>query len=170
MNAILAGERPRNIAYALVWTAQTEPILLLELYDALYGRGFLPGVTDPETKTTPLTEIGLGETRFTVEHEGYRFLSLGSSKGSGCLVTVHTATPESLPDDYIARRAVPRPHLVYVVESGGPSNSDRNLCENIAESLLLLTGGVVLLGGLGTKGNKPALHNRSWVGTIKTMG
>jgi hypothetical protein len=169
MNPILAGERPRNMAYALIWTAQSEPVHPATLYDALYGRGFLPGFTDPAATIAPMADAGLADARFEVGGEGYRILSMTSSKGEGCRISVHAATVESLPDDYLARRAVPRPRLVYVVESGGPSNSDRNLCENMAEALMMMTNGVVLLGGLGTKGNKPLLHTSSWLGEIKTV-
>src|SRR5204863_5765713 len=42
-----AAERPRNVAYARVWTAQRVPVLPADLADALYGRGFMPGFTDP---------------------------------------------------------------------------------------------------------------------------
>jgi hypothetical protein len=41
------------------------------------------------------------------------------------------------------------------VDAGGPGNSDRALCENIAETIMLLTGGLVEIGGLGVKGNRP---------------
>jgi hypothetical protein len=161
------AERPRNVAYARVWTAQREPVLPADLADALYGRGFMPGVTDPEGVAAPVAEAGLADARFEPGGAGFRVISLTSSRGAGCRVAVKTASEADLPDDYRARRAVPRPHLVYELEAGGPSHSDRNLCENIAEALLLMTGGLVEIGGLGTKGNRPVLHSSSWIGAIK---
>jgi hypothetical protein len=159
----------RNVAYARVWTAQRAPILPGDLADALYGRGFMPGFTDPEGTSAAVSEAGLADIRFEPGGVGYRIVSLTSARGRGCRVTVDEATETDLPDDYQARRAVSRPRLVYTLDAGGPSNSDRNLCENIAEALLLMTSGVVLIGGLGTKGNKPHLHTSSWVGTIKAI-
>jgi hypothetical protein len=129
----------------------------------------MPGFTDPDGAAATVTEAGLADARFELGGAGYRIVSLTSGRGNGCLVAVRAATDVDLPDDYVARRAVPHPHLVYAVEAGGPSNSDRNLCENIAEALLLMTGGLVQIGGLGTKGNKPVLYTSSWVGTIKAM-
>jgi len=162
-----AAERPRNIAYARVWTAQREPVLPADLADALYGRGFMPGFTDPEGIAAPVAEAGLADARFAPGGDGFRVISLTSSRGAGCCVAVNTASEADLPDDYRARRAVPRPRLVYVLEAGGPSHSDRNLCENLAEALLLMTGGLVEIGGLGTKGNRLVLYSSSWIGAIK---
>jgi hypothetical protein len=162
-------ERPRNIAYARVWTAQSEPITPVQLYDALYGRGFMPGFTDPAYSAAPLTEVGLDSLTFTAGGESHRLISLTSGKGNGCLVTVDTCDASDLPDHYIARRTVPRPKLVYIVQAGGQSNNDRVLCENIAEVLLLMTGGLVEIGGLGTKGNRPNLYHSSWLNTIKAQ-
>ena len=159
----------RNIAYARIWTAQTEPVLPADLSDALYGRGFMPEFTDLEGENPPMMEAGLAEARFALGNKGYLIHNLTSSRGSGCRVTVDTATVSDLPDDYLARRTVPRPRLCYIVTAGGAANSDRNLCENIAEALLLQTSGLVELGGLGVKGNRPNLHNSSWVGQIKTI-
>lgn len=166
---ITETERPRNIAYAEIWTAQREPIAVGMLSDELYGRGILPSFTDPEAATAPLTDAGLAEATFRVGDVGFRILSQSSSKGSGCLVTLHESSVEDLPDDYLARRAVARPRLRYLVEAGGPSHSDRNLCEHIAEILMILTDGVALLGGLGTKGNRATLHKTTWIGKIKAL-
>jgi hypothetical protein len=127
----------------------------------------MPGVTDADGVGAPVTDAGLAGLRFEPGGAAYRIVSLTSGRGNGCRVAVREAAETDLPDDYLARRAVPQPRLVYVVEAGGPSNSDRNLCENVAEALLLMTGGLVQIGGLGTKGNKPVLHTSSWVGSIK---
>jgi hypothetical protein len=160
--------RPRNIGYASVFTTQSEPILPVTLYDALYERGFLPGFTDADATFAPMADAGLADAVFTVGGEPYRILSMTSSKGNGCKVWVESCTIADLPDEYRARRAVTKPKLVYRVEAGGPSNSDRNLCENIAEALMLETSGLVEIGGLGTKGNRPQLYHSSWLGSIKT--
>lgn len=160
-------DRPRNLAYARVWTAQTEPVLPADLYDALYGRGFMPGFADPEYTKAPLADAGLADARFVPGEDGYRVISLTSSRGNGCRISVETSDGSDLPDDPIARRNVPRPRLVYILVSGGPSNSDRGLCENIAESLMLMTNGVVEIGGLGTKGNRPNLYSSAWLNAIK---
>lgn len=174
MNTAASGaresERPRGVAYARVFTGQREPVTPTLLYDALYGRGFLPGFTDPETKTPPMADAGLADAEFTVGGEGYRVLSMTSSKGNGCTIRVDACTEADLPDEYLARRAVARPKLVYSIEAGGPSHSDRNLCENMAEALLLATNGVVEIGGLGVKGNRPKIYTTSWIGEIKAMG
>lgn len=163
-------ERPRGVAYARVFTGQREPILPSVLYDALYGRGFLPGFTDPKTETPPMADAGLADAEFTIGGEGYRILSMTSSKGNGCTIRVEACTAADLPDEYLVRRAVPRPNLVYIIEAGGPSHSDRNLCENMSEALLLETNGVVIIGGLGVKGNRPKIYTTSWIGSIKAMG
>jgi hypothetical protein len=160
----------RGIAIARVWTTQRDPLLPADISDLLYGRGFMPGFSDPEGRTPALAEVGLADARFGLEDDGYRVISLTSSKGGGCRVWVRSASREDLPDDYIARRTVPNPRLVYFLEAGGPGNSDRNLCENIAEALMIETGGLVEIRGLGTKGNKPVLHHTSWLGGIKTGG
>lgn len=163
-----AAPRPRGVAFARIWTAQTEPVTPALVSDELFGRGFVPGViTDPTGEAAALSDAGLADARFTVGGDGIRFVSLSSSKGSGSLVRAHESSESDLPDDYLARRTVHRPRLVYHVEAGGPGNSDRNLCENIAEVLMLLTSGVVELGGLGVKGNRPQLYASRWVGTIR---
>ena len=162
--------RPRNLGYARIWTNQSEPITPALLADALGGRGFIPGVTDAKSETAALSEAGLADATFTVgDVNGWRVVSLASSKGEGCLVRVQSATEADLPDDYLARRSVRRPRLVYLVEAGGPGNSDRTLCENIAECLLLLTDGVVEIGGLGTKGNRAQIHSSAWLNKIKAI-
>ncbi len=164
---VAAPVRPRGVAYARVWTAQSEPLTPAQITDELYGRGFAPGVTDENATRPALADAGLADARFIVGGEGFRFLNLSSSKGNGCVVTVATATAADLPDDYLSRRTVPHPKLVYRLEAGGPSNSDRNLCENLAETLFLLAEGLVEIGGLGTKGNRPNIYHRTWLGKIK---
>jgi hypothetical protein len=157
----------RGVARARVWTAKREAVLPAELSDVLYSRGFMPGFGDPEGKKPALAEAGLADAEFAMDSDGYRILSLTSSRGNGCRVWARPADRTDLPDDYLARRSVPNPRLVYYVEAGGPSNSDRNLCENIAEALMVMTNGLVEIAGLGTKGNRPMLHHSSWIGAIK---
>jgi hypothetical protein len=158
----------RGVPYARVFTAQATPVLPADLADALTGRGFVPGFSDPDNKTAPLQEAGLAEARFTVGDSGYRILSLSSSRGDGCRIAVRAASADDLPDDYLARRTVARPKLVYLLLAGGPGNSDRNLCENIAEALLLLTSGLVEIAGRGVRGgNRPTLYNSFWLGSIR---
>lgn len=163
-----AVERKRGVPYARVWTMQGTPVAPADLDDALTGRGFLPGFTNPDGTSAPLSEVGLAEARFVVGEPGFRVVSLSSSRGNGCEVAVQTATVDDLPDDYQARRAVPKPRLVYVLEAGGPGNSDRNLCENLAEVLMVLANGAVEIGGLGVKGNRPVLRTTRWLGTVKS--
>jgi hypothetical protein len=159
----------RNVAYARIWTAIATPVLPAVLAESLYGRGFMPGFTDPAGTEAPLMEAGLADAVFTPGANGYRIVNLTSSRGEGCLISVHPSEAKDLPDDYLARRTVPRPKLCYIVTASGPAHSDRNLCENIAEALLFLTNGLVEIGGLGMKGNRPNLHNSSWIGQIKTV-
>lgn len=163
------SERPRGVAYARIWTTSGDVISPVDIADALYGRGFMPGVTDLDAILPALSEAGLADAAFTVGEGGWRFVSLSSSRGSGCRVTVRGAENDDLPDDYLARRTVHNPRLVYTVDAGGPGNSDRSLCENITETIMLLTSGLVEIGGLGVKGNRPVLHNRSWIGKIKAL-
>ncbi len=160
-------ERKRGVPYARIWTTQRETLPLAEIADALTARGFVPGFTDPEGTTAPLSEVGLAEAQFTAGEPGYRAINLASTKGGGCRIFVREATPEDGPEDYLAKRAVPRPRLVYFIEAEGPSNSDRNLSENLAEALMALTNGAVEIGGLGTKGNRPVIHTNRWLGTIR---
>lgn len=157
----------RGVAHARVWTAKREPILPADLSDALYGRGFMPGFGDPEGLKPVFAEAGLADARFDLSDDGYRVVSLTSSRGDGCRIWVRPSDRLDLPDDYLARRAVPNPRIVYHVAASGPSNSDRNLCENVAEALMLMSGGVVEIGGLGTKGNRSVLHHTTWIGAIK---
>jgi hypothetical protein len=161
--------RGRGVAFARIFTTRREPVTPADIAEALYGRGFVPGVTDAAASCPALAEAGLAGVRFVLGDPGYRFLSMSSARGNGCTVSIAEATVADLPDDYIARRTVPRPRLVYLLDAGGPSNSDRNLCEHIAESLLLITDGLAEIGGLGTKGNRPVLHNSSWLNKIKAQ-
>ena len=158
---------PRGVPFARVFTAQSTPVLPADLADTLTGRGFIPGFADPQGKTAPMQETGLADAIFTMGDDGYRIISLSSSRGNGCRIAVREASVNELPDDYLARRAVPKPKLVYLLLAGGPSNSDRNLCENIAESLMLLTSGLVEIGGRGAKsGNRPELYDSFWLGAV----
>ena len=161
------GERPRGVPYARIFTTQTTPVLPADLADALTARGFLPGFSDPDGAAAPLSEAGLADARFEVDGPGFRVINLSSSRGGGCRVTVRPATPADQPDDVWMRRAVPRPRLMYLLDAAGPSNSDRNLTENMAEALMVLTNGAVEIGGLGVKGNRPVVHTSRWVGSIK---
>lgn len=158
-------EFPRNTALARVWTHEPEPIAPAVLADLLTERGFVPGVADSEG--TVHAETGLAEARLVPGGAAWRFFSLSSSKGEGC--TVQAVLPDALPmpDDYLAQRAVRHPRMAYIVSAGGPSNSDRNLCENLAEALLVALNGVVEIAGRGTKGNKPTIYTRPWIGDIK---
>ena len=160
-------ERPRGVAYARVFTTHAAPALPADLADALTARGFVPGFTDPDGKTAPLSEAGLADARFVPDAPGFRVISLSSSRGFGCRVAVETASAADLPDNYQARRAVSKPRLVYRLEAGGPGNSDRNLAENIAEALMTLTNGAVEIGGLGVKGNRPVVHTTRWLGALR---
>lgn len=158
-------ELARGVAFARVWTHEPSPMTPAALADLLFERGFIPGVADHAG--TIHADTGLAEAQFVVGGPAWRFYSLSSSKGEGC--TVQAVSPESEPmiEDYVARRAVRHPRLVYIVLAGGPSNSDRNLCENIAETLLVELNGAVEIAGRGTKGNKPTVYTRPWIGDIK---
>ena len=157
----------RGVSYARIFTTREMLITPAELADALTGRGFVAGLTDAAGTSAALSEAGLADARFEEGAEGYRIVSLSSSKGFGCLVKVQVASSDDLPDDETARRAVRKPRRVYLLEGGGPGNSDRNLCENIAESLMILTDGVVEIGGLGVKGNRPSIHTSRWIGEVR---
>jgi len=158
----------RGVPYARIFTAQGTPVLPADLADALTGRGFVPGFTDPAGKTAPLHEAGLADARLVAGEEGYRIISLSSSRGNGCRIAVRETQTADLPDDYMARRTVPRPKLVYLLLAGGPGNSDRNLCENIAEALLLMTSGLVEIAGRGVRGgNRSTLYNSFWLGSMR---
>ncbi|MBC8141374.1 MAG: hypothetical protein H7Y38_08025 [Armatimonadetes bacterium] len=159
----------RGVPFARVFTGRAAPIMPADLADSLVGRGFVPGFADPAGLTAPLQEAGLAEARFELGGEGYRIVSLSSSRGDGCVVMVRETLPDELPDDYLARRAVPKPRTVYLVKASGQGNSDRNLCENIAEALMILTNGLAEIGGRGAKGgNKPSLHDSFWLGSLRT--
>ena len=157
----------RNTSYARVWTGQDEPVELGILADELSARGFVPGVTDVQRQGPLYNEAGLAELKLAVGHEGWKFISLASSHGSGCIVTLHTVESEPLPEDEYLQRRMIRPRLTYKIEGGGPSNSDRTLCENLAEALMELSEGVVEIGGRGVKGNKPTFYTHRWLGKIK---
>jgi hypothetical protein len=157
----------RNTASARVWTTQSEPITPLQLAEGLADRGYVAGVASESSDAAPQVTIGVDSAAFVLGEPGYRFESLSSSKGFGCVVKIVTPTEEPLPGHAIAQLAVRRPMLVYLVEAGGPSNSDRNLCENLSELLLELTEGVVEIVGRGTRGNKPTLYTRPWLGEIR---
>ncbi len=155
----------RGTARARVWTAQTEPLSPTDLLEELSARGFTPGLTGPEEQGAAMATA---DAQFTTGGAGYRVVSLSSSKGTGCLVRVDEAEADSLPDSYLAQRAVRRPRLVYSLEAGGPSNSDRALVENIAETLMLLGSGAVEISGRGPRaGNKPVIYTTRWLGEIK---
>jgi hypothetical protein len=159
-------ELKRNIAAARVWTVQADPVLPADLADDLTDRGFVPGVIDVERVGELMNEAGLADARWTPDGEGLRFVSLSSSKGEGCVVRVKLAT-DADPVPPTGRNAVRHPRLVYLIEAGGPAHSDRNLCENLAEALLVRTGGLVEVVGRGVKGNKPTLYRNRWLGQIK---
>lgn len=158
-------ELPRGVAFARVWTHEPVPTTPALLADLLTERGFVPGVADAEG--TIHAETGLAQAQFTLGGEPWRFFSLSSSKGAGCTVQIASPETEPMPDDYVAKRAVRHPRLVYIILAGGPSNSDRNLCENLAEAILVELNGAVEIAGRGTKGNKPSVYTSPWIGDIK---
>ncbi len=160
-------ELKRNIAFARVWTVHPEPILPADLADDLTDRGFVPGTIDVNGEGALMNEVGLADARLVEDGEGLRFVSLSSSKGGGCVVRVKTATDEADPVPPTGRNAVRHPRLVYYVEAAGPAHSDRNLCENLAEALLVRTGGLAEVVGRGVKGNKPTMYRNRWLGQIK---
>jgi hypothetical protein len=160
-------ELKRNIAFARVWTVQTEPILPGDLADDLTDRGFVPGTIDVNGEGALMNEVGLADARLIPDHEGLRFVSLSSSKGGGCVVRIKTATEEADPVPPTGRNAVRHPRLVYYVEAASAAHSDRNLCENLAEALLVRTGGLAEVVGRGVKGNKPTMYRNRWLGQIK---
>ena len=82
-------------------------------------------------------------------------------------IQVAPAGAEPPPEDRLFRRQVPRPALVYVLTASGPSHSDRNLCEHLAEALMEMTGGVAQVGGRGTRGNRPVLYREPWLGSLR---
>lgn len=156
----------RNTAFARVWTLQAEPVLPAELADDLTARGFVPGVTEPAGESGAKVAAGLAEWRFTVGGDGFRFESLSSSRGDGAIVRVVTMDDDNPPPPLgQLRHYARRGKLVYLVDAMGPSNSDRNLCENLAEALLERCDGVVEIGGRGVKGNRPTVYTSHWLHT-----
>ena len=158
-------ELPRGVAFARIWTHEPLPLTPAALADLLSERGFIPGVADSEGRIH--ADTGLAGAEFTLDGTPWRFFSLSSSKGNGCTVQLASPVSEPMPEDYEMRRAVRHPRLTYVILAGGPSNSDRNLCENLAEAILVEQNGAVEIAGRGTKGNKPSLYTRPWIGEIK---
>lgn len=157
------NEPARGVAYARVWTAEKAPRAPGELADALMGRGFIPGIEGADGRRAP-TEA---DAVLGLSLPPLRFLSLSSSRGGGCLVRVASPGDEPPPEDRLIQRQVPRPALVYLVEASGPSHSDRNLCEHLAEALMQMTGGVAQVGGRGTRGNRPVLYREPWLGSLR---
>ena len=154
----------RNTAMARVWTLQAEAVLPAELADDLTGRGFVPGVTDEAAQEGSRNGAGLADLRFTVGGPGLRFVSLASSRGDGVVVRVVPMDEDNPPPEVpTLRHYARRGKLVYWIEALGPSNSDRTLCENVAEALLERTGGVVEIAGRGTRGNKPTVYSSAWL-------
>jgi hypothetical protein len=155
----------RNTAVARVWTAAKDPLVPAELADDLAGRGFVPGVTDAEFNEAAKVASGLADLQLTVDGPALRFVSLSSSRGNGVrlsLVTLDERNPA--PNHPTARPIARRGGWVYVIEALGPGNSDRNLCENLAEAVMERTGGVVEISGRGVKGNRPTLYTSPWLG------
>jgi len=155
----------RNTARASVWTLQTELLTPQHLVDALIDRGFLPGITpvgqEDETQagsTSDMWQMELGEP-------GYHFASLSSSKGQGATFTVTTfAAGTELPGHQYGRTLGRRGGIVYNIEAHGPSNSDRALCENLAEAIMEAVDGLVEITGRGQRGNKPTAYTSRWLG------
>lgn len=161
----LSAVARRNSAVARIWTSHKETVLPADLADDLTGRGFVPGVADADLSQAPLNGAGLAEVRLVVDGPPVRFLSLSSSRGDGVSVKVETLDPiQPAPNHPAARPIVRRGGVVYVVEALGPSNSDRNLCENLAEAIMERVDGVVEISGRGTKGNRPSVYVSPWLG------
>jgi hypothetical protein len=156
------------VPYARIWTQRGEPLALADLADALTDRGFVAGFSDPHAQSAPLTDAGLAEARFVPGDRGYLVVSsLRAGAAAAAFCRGEPRRPRAgrrrLPDQ--ARRAAAPPDLSG--RGRGPSNSDRNLAENIAEALMVLTNGAVEIGGLGTKGNKPVGHTNHWLGSLR---
>jgi len=155
----------RNTAKASVWTLQTELLTPQHLVDALIDRGFLPGITpvgqEDETQagaTSDLWQMQLGGP-------GYHLASLSSSKGQGATVTVNEfAAGSELPGHQFGRTLSRRGGIIYSIEAHGPSNSDRALCENLAEAIMEAVDGLVEISGRGQRGNKPSTYTSRWLG------
>jgi len=155
----------RNTAKASVWTLQTELLTPQHLVDALIDRGFLPGITpvgqEDETQagsTSDLWQMQLGGP-------GYHLASLSSSKGQGATVTVNEFAPGTeLPGHQFGRTLSRRGGIIYSIVAHGPSNSDRALCENLAEAIMEAVDGLVEISGRGQRGNKPSTYTSRWLG------
>ena len=155
----------RNTAKASVWTLQTELLTPQHLVDALIDRGFLPGITpvgqEDETQagsTSDLWQMQLGGP-------GYHLASLSSSKGQGATVTVNEFGPGAeLPGHQFGRTLSRRGGIIYSIVAHGPSNSDRALCENLAEAIMEAVDGLVEISGRGQRGNKPSTYTSRWLG------
>lgn len=155
----------RNTALALVWTTHRDLVAPAELEDDLTGRGFVPGITDADATQGARNAAGLADWAWEVEGSALRFLSLSSSRGQGVQVRVEEADARHpAPDHPAARPVARRGGVVYVIEALGPGNSDRNLCENLAEAIMLRVDGVVEIKGRGVKGNRPTVYVSPWLG------
>jgi hypothetical protein len=155
----------RNTAIARIWTSPKDPLVPAELADDLTGRGFVPGITDSEFSEAAKNASGLAEVELVVDGPALRFLSLSSSRGNGVRLSLVTLDERNPPPDHQSARPIARRGgHVYVVEALGPGNSDRNLCENLAEAIMERTGGVVQISGRGVKGNRPTVYTSPWLG------
>jgi hypothetical protein len=96
---------------------------------------------------------------------GYHLASLSSSKGQGATVTVNEfAAGSELPGHQFGRTLSRRGGIIYSIEAHGPSNSDRALCENLAEAIMEAVDGLVEISGRGQRGNKPSTYTSRWLG------
>ena len=155
----------RNTAYARIWTLDSTPIVPADLAEDLAGRGFVPGITDAEFEQAARNAEGLADVELQVDGPALRFVSLSSSRGNGVRLSFVRMDEDHVPPDHpTARPIARRGGYVYVVEALGPGNSDRNLCENLAEAIMERTGGVVEIRGRGVKGNRPAVYTSPWLG------
>jgi hypothetical protein len=155
----------RNTAKASVWTLQTELLTPQHLVDALIDRGFLPGITPVGQEDE--TQAGSTSDLWQMHHggPGYHLASLSSSKGQGATVTVNEFAPGTeLPGHQFGRTLSRRGGIVYSIVAHGPSNSDRALCENLAEAIMEAVDGLVEISGRGQRGNKPSTYTSRWLG------
>lgn len=155
----------RNTARASVWTLQKELITPQLLVDALIDRGFLPGITpvgqEMETQAGSTSDLW----KMAIGADGYHFASLSSSKGQGATVSVQTFEVDAeLPGHQFGRTLSRRGGVMYSVEAHSPANSDRTLCENLAEAIMEAVDGLVEVTGRGTRGNKPSTYTSRWLG------
>ncbi len=165
MTQMVGETAKRNTAMALVWTTHREPLAPADLADDLTGRGFVPGVTDADATHGALSEAGLADVTWQLEGPALRFVSLSSSRGQGVAVRLEEADARHpVPDHPAARPVGRRGGVVYVIEALGPGNSDRNLCENLAEAVMERVDGVVEIKGRGVKGNRPVVYVSPWLG------